>query len=41
MLLKTGLKVTAVLQNDANAGALAEWRYGAGRTFSAYDCIPE
>ena len=30
-IIENRLEVKAFLQNDANAGALAEWRYGAGR----------
>jgi len=30
-LVQRRLNIPAMLQNDANAGALAEWRFGAGR----------
>ena len=33
-MLSAALGVPAFLENDANAGALAEWRYGAGRGVS-------
>lgn len=32
-LLQEGFGVPAYLENDANAGALAEWKYGAGRSY--------
>lgn len=35
-ILKNALRLPAFLENDANAGALAEWTYGAGR---GYDTV--
>lgn len=32
-ILKGEFDIPAALQNDANAGALAEWRYGAGKGY--------
>lgn len=38
-LVKEAFGLPTVVDNDATAGALAEWWYGAGRTFEANDLV--
>ena len=33
-IVETEFKIRPVIENDANAGALAEWRFGAGRGYN-------
>ena len=33
-IVETEFKIRPVIENDANAGALAEWRFGAGRDYN-------